>query len=503
MDDRLPSSISQRVAQTLTLAPDSGAVEFEGQWTSWAALAEAAEVVEAALTELGVPRGAPVGWMARNSPAAVASATALLLAGRPIAPLRPHQSLAGLRDEIAGQALKVVIGEPSEWKLEGVEDAVRRAGGAGLEISGRQRFDVRLRPGLETIGPGPHRPDDPDLVVERVSSGTTGSPKRVPVTSEGLILAMRAAEVAASSRRAEAVLRLKSSPTVVVAPFSHASGVFHLLFALYQARPLVLIEKFTVEAWVDAVRRHRPRAASLVPTMIRMMLESDTPADALSSLAAIHVGTAALDAEEQDAFETRFRVPLLIEYGAAEFIGGIAGWSLNDHRRFRDAKRGSAGRPRLDLQLRTVDPESGAVLSPGEIGLLELRAVRFGPGWNRTTDLASLDEDGFLYIHGRSDDAINRGGFKILPEEVAAVLRLHPNVGDAIVVGVPDPRLGQVPVALIEALGRRPEPAALESFARDRLAAYQVPVEFRFVEALPRTTTMKVSRPELRSLLGI
>ena len=299
------------------------------------------------------------------------------------------------------------------------------------------------------------------------------------------------------------VLRLKKSPAVVVQPFSHASGVFALLFALYQARPIVLLERFTVDGWVEAVRRHRPRSASLVPTMVRMMLESNTPSDALSSLLAIHTGTAVLDPEEQDEFEARFGVPVLVDYGAAEFIGGVAGWSLADHHRFRGAKRGSAGRPRLDVQLRTVDPETGAALSPGEIGLLELRALRFGPAWIRTTDLASLDEDGFLYIHGRSDDAINRGGFKVLPEEVAAVLRLHPNVGDAAVIGVPHPRLGQVPIALIEALGPRVPADDLESFARERLAAYQVPVEFRFVEALPRTTTLKVSRPELRSLLGI
>ena len=503
MDDHQPQSISRRVAETLSLSPDAGAVAYEGAWTSWAALADGARKIEAVLCAAGVPRSAPVGWMARKSPTAVAAFASLLLSGRPIAPLRPTQSLVGLQDEIRAQALQAIVADELDWALEGVQAAARQAGSLGVTVSGRQAFQAGLQPGLECIGPGPHRPDAPGMVVERVSSGTTGLPKRIPVSSEALVLALRSAEVAASSGRAQAPLRMKTSPAVIVAPFGHASGVFALLFALYQARPIIVLDRFTVDGWVDAVRRHKPRSASLVPTMIRMVLEADVPPHALSSLSAIHCGTASLDPEEQDAFESRFGVPILIDYGAAEFIGGVAGWSLADHRRFGDAKRGSAGRPRLDVLVRTVDPQTSAVLSPGEIGLLEIRAKRFGPAWIRTTDLASLDEDGFLYIHGRADDAINRGGFKILPDEVAAVLRLHPGVGDAAVVGIPDPRLGQVPIALIEALGAPVDSAVLESFARERLAAYQVPVEFRFVDVLPRTTTLKVSRPELKSLLGI
>ena len=254
--DQQPQSISRRVAQTLALSPQSGAVEFQGEWTTWAALRDAADKLEALLVEAGVPKDAPIGWIARNSPAAVAAFAALLLAGRPIAPLRPHQSVAGLPDEIAAQAQQAIVAEEGEWTLDGIEETARRTGSVGVTIAGRQAFSAHLRAGLEKPGPGPHRPPTPSMVVERVSSGTTGAPKRIPVSSEALLLALRTAEIAASSRRMDPVLRLKTSPAVVVQPFSHASGVFALLFALYQARPIVLLERFTVDGWVEAVRRH-------------------------------------------------------------------------------------------------------------------------------------------------------------------------------------------------------------------------------------------------------
>jgi acyl-CoA synthetase (AMP-forming)/AMP-acid ligase II len=369
----------------------------------------------------------------------------------------------------------------------------------GIRIAGMKHFAVDLVEGLDAPGKGSHRANAADLVVERLSSGTTGTPKRIAVMAASLLPALQSAEAASSSSAADRPLRVKTSPAIVLSPFTHSGGIFALMFALYQARPIVLFEKFTVEKWVGALGRYKPKSASLVPAMVRMILASDVASDALHCLSAIRCGTAPLEAETQLAFEKRFGVPVLVDFGATEFIGGVAGWSLEDHRRHAQEKRGSAGRPRPDVQLRAVDAGNGEALPPGTIGLLEIRSPRFGPDWIRTTDLASLDEDGFLYIHGRADDAINRGGFKVLPDEVAAVLRAFPGVSDVAVLGVPHSRLGEVPVAFIETGGVL-DRDALEAFARERLASYQIPAEFRFVVALPRTTTLKVSRPELRAL---
>ncbi len=502
--DAVPTHlISDRIAQVLGLSPDTVAVEFDGLTTNWRALAEAAQAIEAHLAAIGVPHDAAIGWVARNRPAGVAAFVALLLAGRPIAPLRPNQSLIGFRDEIQAQRLQAIIADASDWALDGVVAAAAEAGSSGICVQGQTGFEVSLVPGLEQVGAGPHREDTPGMVVERLSSGTTGPPKRIAVSVETLLPALRSAEAAASSRGADRPLAVKTSPAIILSPFTHAGGIFGLLMALYQARPIVLFERFEVARWAEAVRRHKPKSASLVPAMIRMVLASDTPTEALASLHAVHSGTAPLDPESQIAFETRFGLPVLIDYGAAEFIGGVAGWSLGDHRQFAEKKRGSVGRPRPDVHLRAIDQTTGETLGAGLIGQLDIKSARFGADWIRTMDLASLDEDGFLYIHGRVDDAINRGGFKVLPDEVAAILRQFPGVGDVAVVGIPDDRLGQVPIAVIEPDGAGPDLDGLAAFARERLAAYQVPVRFQIVPALPRTTTLKVSRPELKAMLGL
>lgn len=495
-------SLGERISHVLTLAPDGVAVEYNDIGSTWGELAGAADEIDRLLSACGIDQSEPIGWAARNRPAAVAAFVALVAHGRMVVPLRPAYVLANFRDDIVDQRLKAVIGDTEDWAGEGVIAAAREAGSVGVEISGPP-FAVRLIPELSQVGPGPHRAPTPGYVLERLTSGTTGAPKRIPVLREVLVPSLKSGEQ--RKQTGDGALTIKSSPALLFKPFSHAGGLFALMLALYQARPIVLFEKFQVTRWVAAVKKYKPKSASLVPAMIRMLLEEHFDPRDISSLLAIRSGTAPLEPAVQQEFETRFGIPILIDYGAAEFIGGIAGWTLDDHKAFGDAKRGSVGRPRHDVELRTVDAESFASQAPGETGLLEIKSHRFGPDWIRTNDLATIDPDGFLYLRGRADDAINRGGFKVLPEEVAAVLRTYPGIADAAVIGAPDLRLGQVPVAAIElAEGvELPDSKAIDAFLKARLPAYMVPVEYRAVESLPRTASLKISRPELRKLLGL
>jgi acyl-coenzyme A synthetase/AMP-(fatty) acid ligase len=235
-----------------------------------------------------------------------------------------------------------------------------------------------------------------------------------------------------------------------------------------------------------------------------MLLDADIPKEDFASLVAYRTGTAPLDPDLADAFYERYGIPVLQNYGATEFAGGVAGWTLDDFKAHWTKKRGSVGRLNKGAEARVVDPDSGAELAAGEEGLLELRAPNIGDGrgWVRTTDLATIDADRFLWIRGRHDGAIIRGGFKILPDDVVGALQSHPAVREAAVTGIEDARLGTVPVAAWIARAHVDPPAEdeLRAWLKEKLLPYQVPVRLLRVAELPRTPSLKVSQPDLKAL---
>jgi acyl-CoA synthetase (AMP-forming)/AMP-acid ligase II len=351
-----------------------------------------------------------------------------------------------------------------------------------------------------------------------LTSGTTGPAKRVDLSYDTLWRVLAGAKHYESNRDSEQVsrsepkasedqqIRLRTGVAVVNSPLVHLGGLFRVLQCVADGRSFALLERFTVDAWVDAVRRHRPATASLVPAALRMVLDADIdPAD-LCSIRSVISGTAPLSADDADAFMAKYGIPVLGSYAATEFGGGVAGWNLADHRRFWPTKRGSVGRAHPGCELRVVDPEHGVVLGAGAEGLLEVKAAQLGAGgaWVRTTDLARIDADGFVWILGRADQVIIRGGFKVRPDDVRAALERHPRVRGAAVVSRPDPRLGAVPVAAVELRdGLAPVTAQdLLAHASLALARYELPAEIRIVDELPRTSSAKVDLAAVTALFA-
>jgi acyl-CoA synthetase (AMP-forming)/AMP-acid ligase II len=476
----------------LALDPEARAIEFAGRWSTWGELGITVESVSRA-----VPRpGSPVGVVLRNRPVHVAMLLGVLGAGGCVVTINPERGVERVRDDIERLDLPYLAGAADDL-LELVGSTPRAATLVADDLGG----EVSVTPGAASGRDS----DRPGVAVRMLTSGTTGPPKRVDLTYRTLERVLLGAKHYESSRDDD--LRLRPGVAVVNSPLVHLGGLFRVLQCVNDGRSFVLLERFAVDAWVEAVRRHRPRTASLVPAALRMVLEADVdPAD-LASIRSVVSGTAPLSADDADAFRARYGIPVLVSYAATEFGGGVAGWNLTDHERFWATKRGSVGRPHAGCELRVVDPEDGRPLGPNEEGLLEVKAVQLGDDcpWTRTTDLARIDTDGFVWIVGRADQAIVRGGFKIHPEDVRAALEQHPRVRGAAVVGRPDPRLGAVPVAAVELRpGPRPvTPSEIAAHASALLARYEVPVEIRIVEELPRTSSAKVDLVAVRRLLDL
>ncbi len=437
--------------------------------------------------------GLEVGILLRNRPASIGLLLGVLQAGGCVVTINPGRGRDRTREDIAALDLPLLAGSP-----EDIHDLVP-GGGRGATV-GASRLGTAL-----TVQPGSaDRPIRvrPGVAVRMLTSGTTGPPKRIDLSYHTLERVLVGAKHYESNR--ESSLRLRRGVAVVNSPLVHLGGLFRVLQCVADGRSFSLLERFTVEGWVDAVRRHRPATASLVPTALRMVLDARVdPAD-LASLRSVVSGTAPLDPDDADAFTARYGVPVLGTYAATEFGGGVAGWNVEDYWRYWTTKRGSAGRPHAGCELRVVDPDSGDPVGSDVEGILEVRASQLGTtGWVRTTDLARIDADGFLWILGRADQAIIRGGFKVRPDDIRAVLERHPSVRGAAVVSRKDRRLGAVPVAAVELRpGAVPVgPDDLLSFAATALARYELPTRVLVVDELPRTESGKADLGAVAELL--
>ncbi len=474
--------LRHRIDAVLDLAPDASAIEYDRQWFTYGQVGTLARRVAASIGNRG-----QVGMLLRNRPAHVAAFLGVLLAGGSVVVINPSRGDDRTKDDIAALDLPVTIGDPGD--LATLVGSTSRS--TVLAIS-----DLETAP--QTVAPGTGRDSvKPDVAVQMLTSGTTGPPKRIDLTYDMLAHSVMGPE----KDRPPSPTQVRSGVAIVNAPLVHIGGVFRVLQCVTEARPFALLDRFDLDTWADAVRRHRPSVVSLVPAALRMVLHSTLRREDLASLRAVTSGTAPLSAEDADAVQEKFGVPVLTSYAATEFGGGVAGWTLADHRKYWQAKRGSIGRPNPGARLRVVD-DDGTPLGADQPGLLEVKPGQLGPSadWMRTTDIARIDEDGFLWILGRADQAIIRGGFKVIPDDVRAALESHPAVRGAAVVGRPDPRLGETPVAVVELRDKaRASAAELTEFLRNRLAPYEVPSEITIVDVIPRTPSGK---PDLSAIRG-
>jgi acyl-CoA synthetase (AMP-forming)/AMP-acid ligase II len=472
-------------------------VQFDGRWFTWGHVRSLTERIDAELTAAGCSVGGRVAVVLDNRVESVATLLALIRGSRTLVTLSPLQPPERLSTDLQATKAGYVLAAEEWWASPDFAAAAANLGASGWSVQG-------VAVALRVTATHEAQPGNPMVAIEMLTSGTTGPPKRIPLTRAQLEVSLGAALQHNGRPEIRDKPPLTGSVALLMAPLVHIGGLFGLLQALASARPFVLLRRFTLPAWHAAITEHRPILVGLPPPAIRAVLDSDIPREDLASVRAVNAGTSPVDPVLVDAFLQRFGIPILIVYGATEFAGGVAGWTMKDFRAQWDDKKGSAGRAFPGVRLQVVD-DDGVAVPAGETGRLQVASKQLGRAadeWVTTSDLAHIDEDGFLYIDGRADDVIVRGGFKVAPEAVVRSLRLHAAVSDGAVVGMPDERLGQIPIAAVELRSYASvTPEELREHCRASLTPYEVPAAIYIVDELPRGAAMKVDRRSLIEML--
>lgn len=487
------NSLAALAATALARSPDRPVIEFEQRWFTWGEFRDLARQIETVLDGSGAQPRAKVAFIARNRPAAIGAFLTLIARGHSIHMIYPFQSGAAMAREILAAKPEAVIAERGDFD-EQVCSALREVGAAALALEELSAVSID---GLEWVTGRQDVPEKPYIQI--LTSGTTGKPKPFYLSYETIYR-----DLVVPQLRADVDLD-QQPPTLLYFPVGNISGVYSSLPPLLSGLRAVLLDRFSLEGWLDYLKRFKPPISGLPPAAFQMVLDADIPREDLSCLKMLGAGAAPLPVDVQTTFEERYGIPILLSYGATEFAGPVTRMTPELLAEFGASKRGSVGRAIPGSQLRVINPESGAELPAGEEGVLEVISPRIGPDWIRTSDLAVIDEDGFIYIRGRADGAIIRGGFKILPETIETALLKHPAVSAAAVVGVKDQRLGQVPAAAVqlkpgtETVDRQ----ELEQHLRQHVLATHIPVHWRFVDELPRTElSFKVKQQAVKALFG-
>ncbi len=347
-------------------------------------------------------------------------------------------------------------------------------------------------------------PDDPALLF--LTSGTTGTPKGVVETMAALW-----AKVAYF---ADAFGPGPDDVHLMYLPISHAFGLKLSLAALLSGGRLVLVDRFSPGEALRLVSEERVSVLPGTPTHLTLLVDALDPArHDLASLRWAVAAAAALAPPLLDQVYAKLGVELFYVYGCSE--GFLVSTTERDEIYAgsvgRSVFRGPPGTP-PDGSVAVVEPSDHTPLPPGEVGEIVFGArqpVRYwgeaevaAEGWYHTGDLGRIERDGRLHVVGRLKELINRGGLKVAPGEVEALLVRHPGVTDAGVIAMPDPVLGEAVCACVVPAGQPPpDLAELRAFLAPDLARHKLPDELYLVEAIPRTKISKVDRAALRALV--
>ena len=480
--------------------PDRIGLVCDGRRWSYAALQRAAIGAARAIRTSGCGH---VALLDESSEAAAIALFGAAIAGVPYVPLNYRLAEPDLAAQLGRIAPAFIIGDTARVE--------RLSSGIGHVTRTRADFVAQA----EAQADGPELEEGEETVaVQLFTSGTTAAPKAAVLRHSNLLSYILGTVEFASAQEDDAVL-------VSVPPY-HIAGIAALLSSIYALRRILLLPAFDPDAWLDLVAAERATNAFVVPTMLsRIITRIDAGAGAdVSSLRALAYGGGPMPLELiRRALDQFPACGFTNAYGLTETSSTVALLGPDEHRAAHGsaddavrARLASVGRPVPSIELEIRD-EDGKPLPAGERGEIYVRGDQVSgeyrersaldaDGWFPTRDAGWLDAEGYLFLAGRADDVIVRGGENISPGEIEDVLLTHPAVADVAAVAAPSVEWGEtIAVALAVREGHAaPSEDELRTLVRDRLRSSRVPEHIVFVEALPYNEMGKLLRREVRKL---
>ena len=491
------------IAMLLQMAAEAGfgrrALTCDGRHYS------AADLLAAAGGAAQRIRGSGCGFVSVldvSSPTTPVALFGAAMAGVPYAPLNYRLPADRVEALIARLDPLYLIADEEGCAAHGKHPAVATAASSGTFL------DEAISEG----DPEAAWPDDPGIAVQLFTSGTTGPPKAAILRHEHLMSYILGSVEFASAEEDEAAL-------VSVPPY-HIAGISALLSGVYAGRRIVQLANFDAAAWLDLAERESVTSAFVVPTMLARIveaLEESGRRPDLGPLRAIAYGGGRMPVNViERALDLFPGVDFTNAYGLTETSSTVTLLGPEDHRQALAsedpdirARLGSVGQalPSVEIEIRDADHMPLAPGQPGEVhvrgpqvsGEYRERSVMDADGWFPTRDTGHLDTEGYLFLSGRADDVIVRGGENISPAEVEDVLLGHDAVADAAAVAVASEQWGEaVGVAVVLKRGASAGAEELCELVRSRLRSSRVPEAVRFVDELPYNETGKLLRREIK-----